>query len=59
MDPTSTQNQLKEVETELAQMDVQYKTILKQARRWPKFWINFGCFAVFTQLVGFSYLTWW
>ena len=28
-------------------------------RRWPKFWLNVGCLAVFGQLAAMAYLTWW
>lgn len=29
------------------------------SNRWPRFWTVAGCMAVFAQLGGMAYLTWW
>eukprot|EP00877_Chromochloris_zofingiensis_P009240 jgi/Chrzof1/456/Cz01g16150.t1 len=58
-DAIRAQKRLNEVETELKDMEHQYQQIQQAARRWPRFWLNVGCGAVFTQLVGFAYLIWW
>jgi hypothetical protein len=58
-DPTESRRRLADTEAQLRDMDAQHRVLQRLAGRWPWFWLQAGCLALFAQLVGFAYLTWW
>ncbi|KAI8464515.1 MAG: hypothetical protein J3K34DRAFT_440211 [Monoraphidium minutum] len=57
--PAEARQRLEESERELTQMEEAHRAIQRAATRWPRFWLNAGCVALFVQLTGFVYLTYW